>query len=189
MTQTPAPDSIDELKQSAITSLSNLNDLHSLEEWRVEYLGRRGYITNFLKDLSNVPIELRREKGSAGNSLKQFLEDSEEYIISEKFSNLVVHLDSASSYIHKNGLWLYLAAFDSLANNGEILDSIKITSLDSINMPIGRVLRAYQDKSIGIYRGFKFIMGNNLYNYSNLSIQYDSLYKDKNPRIDLMYTK
>ena len=75
MTKPLAPDSIEELKQSAITSLSTLNDLHSLEEWRVEYLGRKGYITNFLKDLANVPIEFRREKGSERNSLKQFLEE------------------------------------------------------------------------------------------------------------------
>ena len=75
MTQPHAPDSIEELQQSAIAALSNLNDLNSLEEWRVEYLGRRGYITNFLKDLASVPIELRRERGSAGNSLKQLLEE------------------------------------------------------------------------------------------------------------------
>ena len=75
MTQPHAPDSIEELKQSAIAALSNLNDLDSLDEWRIAYLGRRGYITNFLKDLANVPMELRRERGSAGNSLKRLLEE------------------------------------------------------------------------------------------------------------------
>ena len=75
MTQPQPPDSIDTLKEVALEALSDLNDLATLEEWRVSYLGRRGYITNFLKDLGNVPIELRREMGAAGNSLKQLLEE------------------------------------------------------------------------------------------------------------------
>ena len=60
---------------------------------------------------------------------------------------------------------------------------IIVSSLDdSIAIPMGYVLRAYQSGKLDIYDKFKLKTGGNLYNYSQLSIK-------NNPRLDIMYTK
>ena len=60
---------------------------------------------------------------------------------------------------------------------------VSVSSLsDSIEISIGHVLRAYQSGNLEKYDKFKLMAGDNLYNYSQLSIQ-------NNPQLYLMYTK
>ena len=107
---------------------------------------------------------------------------NEEYIISHQYSNLVMFIDTIKSDIHDDGMWLYVAQINS-SGEDEILYSKTISnSIDIIELPIGQILRGYQNGSIGTYDGFKLMMGGSLYNYSILSIQ-------ESARIDIMYTK
>ena len=91
-------------------------------------------------------------------------------------------IDTIKSDIHDDGMWLYVTQINS-SGEDEILYSKTISnSIDIIELPIGQILRGYQNGSIGTYDGFKLMMGGSLYNYSILSIQ-------ENARIDIMYTR
>lgn len=62
---------LDSLQQAAINAISNVSTLAQLDELRVQYLGKKGEITEQLKNLSTLPGDQRREAGQAINSVKQ----------------------------------------------------------------------------------------------------------------------
>ena len=74
MTQLSAQ-SIDELTEQATQELNNINDLESLDQWRITYLGRRGTLTSVLRGLSELDLEQRRELGALGNQAKNLLDE------------------------------------------------------------------------------------------------------------------
>ncbi|MBC8256174.1 MAG: hypothetical protein H8E85_02580 [Candidatus Marinimicrobia bacterium] len=115
------------------------------------------------------------------DSLNLFLEN-EEYIFSHQYSNLVFYIDTTTSDLHEDGMWVYLTHLDD-SGEDEILITKKVTSLsDSVEISMGQILRAYQSGSIATYNGLKLKADDNLYNYSKLSIK-------NNPRIDVMYSQ
>ena len=73
MTQSTAQ-SIADLTQAALVELEQLDDQDALEQWRIQYLGRRGGLTAILRGLSQLEIEERREVGALGNEAKSTLE-------------------------------------------------------------------------------------------------------------------
>jgi phenylalanyl-tRNA synthetase alpha chain len=64
-------DRIDELKQAARTAIAAAGSESALEEIRVEYLGRKGRVTEVLSNLGTVPAAERPTIGQAGNQAKQ----------------------------------------------------------------------------------------------------------------------
>lgn len=62
---------IDEIKQTAHEALASAIDLRGLEEVRVKYLGRKSPLTEILRQLAEVPAEMRPILGQAANDLKQ----------------------------------------------------------------------------------------------------------------------
>lgn len=68
-------EALGELKSRALGELGSLADLKGLEGWRVNYLGRKGELTQMLRGLSSLPIEERKQAGAAANELKTLLED------------------------------------------------------------------------------------------------------------------
>mgnify|MGYP000483485704 CR=1 FL=1 len=115
------------------------------------------------------------------DSLNLFLEN-EEYIFSHQYSNLVFYIDTTTTDIHENGMWVYVTHEDD-SGEDKILISKKVTSSsDSVEIAMGQILRAYQSGSITSYNGLKLKTDGNLYNYSKLSIK-------NNPRIDVMYSQ
>ena len=74
MTQLSAQ-SINELTEQATQELNNINDLESLDQWRITYLGRRGTLTSVLRGLSELDLEQRRELGALGNQAKNLLDE------------------------------------------------------------------------------------------------------------------
>jgi len=67
--------SIDELTEQATQELKGINDLESLNQWRITYLGRRGSLTSILRGLSELDLEQRRELGALGNRAKSLLDE------------------------------------------------------------------------------------------------------------------
>jgi phenylalanyl-tRNA synthetase alpha chain len=68
---------IDELKtieERARAELAAAGDEESLAAWRIEYLGRKGRLTSILRGLGSLPVEERRNLGTAANRLKEELE-------------------------------------------------------------------------------------------------------------------
>jgi hypothetical protein len=117
------------------------------------------------------------------DSLNLFLEN-EEYIFSHQYSNLVLYVDSTNTDIHEDGMWVYLTHSSDLGDDGSILGypTYVPSSSDSVKIPMGLILRAYQSGSLGYYNGLQLKADDDLYNYSKLSIK-------NNARIDVMYSQ
>ncbi len=62
------------LEAQANDSLAAIADETSLEDWRVNYLGRRSRLTEILRGLSALPLEERKQVGAAANRLREALE-------------------------------------------------------------------------------------------------------------------
>ena len=120
------------------------------------------------------------------DGLNLFLNNGE-YIYSPQspqHANLVMYIDTDKSYIHNDGMWLFLGYTD--------VDSIYTfisSSADSIEFSIGEIMAGFQSGNLGSYRGFKLMTNTSLYNYSTLSILYNPDQPDKNPRLNIMYTQ
>ena len=67
-------DALPELIQTAQATIAQTGDLAALDHWRVHYLGKKGVLTERLKELGRLPPEQRREAGQAINNAKQALE-------------------------------------------------------------------------------------------------------------------
>ncbi len=61
---------IKKLRLEAIRSLEACQSLEALENLRVRYLGRKGHITNLLRQLGSLPPKQRPQMGSELNNLK-----------------------------------------------------------------------------------------------------------------------
>ena len=67
-------DVLSELLQTAQTAIARTGDLAALDQVRVHYLGKKGLLTERLKELGKLPAEERRQAGQAINEAKQVLE-------------------------------------------------------------------------------------------------------------------
>jgi phenylalanyl-tRNA synthetase alpha chain len=62
---------LDELLQQAETSIQETADLKGLDHYRVLYLGKKGQLTEYLKNLGHLPAEERPLAGQQVNAIKQ----------------------------------------------------------------------------------------------------------------------
>ena len=65
---------IDEILAAALEELERVNDLKTLETWRVQYLGRKGAVTEVLRGLGTLSLEERKVMGARANEIKAALE-------------------------------------------------------------------------------------------------------------------
>ena len=83
------------LKKSATDDLKSLSkDIDSLENWRIDYLGRNGKLSSLMKILATIPNEEKKIIGPKINQLKVDL--------NELFSNHKDSLNSNFSSIDEN---------------------------------------------------------------------------------------
>lgn len=66
---------LDELERSAKEAITSAASREALEEIRVNYLGRKGELTEVLKGLKDMPIEERKMTGARANMLRMELEN------------------------------------------------------------------------------------------------------------------
>jgi len=69
-----AVQALEELVQESEQALRNAHDLHTLDELRVRYLGKKGALTECLKSLGQLPAAERPKVGEAVNRAKQNLQ-------------------------------------------------------------------------------------------------------------------
>lgn len=62
--------------QSALEAVAQVADINALEEVRVEYLGKKGSITELLKSLGAMDAEARKAAGAQINEAKQQVQDA-----------------------------------------------------------------------------------------------------------------
>lgn len=75
---------IEVLRKSAIESIKQAKLSNELEELRVKLLGKKGELTEMLKDLKNMEIEQRKQFGQEANILKNELSE----LLEAKFKEL-----------------------------------------------------------------------------------------------------
>ena len=62
---------IEAIKQESEQAIQNAKNLEELETVRIKYLGRKGVLTDFLKQIGVLPEEKRRTEGKLANLAKQ----------------------------------------------------------------------------------------------------------------------
>ncbi|MGM0417211.1 MAG: phenylalanine--tRNA ligase subunit alpha [Thermodesulfobacteriota bacterium] len=68
------PESIDGIEQQALEAVKAANSEEELQEIRTQYLGRKGQITLFLRNIPSLPAEERPSAGKKANIAKTKLE-------------------------------------------------------------------------------------------------------------------
>jgi phenylalanyl-tRNA synthetase alpha chain len=66
---------LEEIKLKALEELENVKNLNDLNEFKSKYLGKKGIISEMLKNLKNLTIEERKIFGAKLNEIKEFLEE------------------------------------------------------------------------------------------------------------------
>ncbi len=67
-------DALRALREEALTRLAGITEAAALEEWRVDYLGRKGKLTALLRGLGSLPPEERPRVGQVANDVKAALD-------------------------------------------------------------------------------------------------------------------
>lgn len=83
---TKTPQSIEELQQKAKAQLNAAEDAHSLEVWRVAYIGRKGEVSELLRNVKDLPEEEKKIIGKQANQLRRELEElyqQKQHVIAE----------------------------------------------------------------------------------------------------------
>ncbi len=66
---------IEALKEEAFDRLAQANNTVEINAWRICYLGKKSQLNNILRGLSNLPLNERKQVGTAANILKTGLEE------------------------------------------------------------------------------------------------------------------
>jgi phenylalanyl-tRNA synthetase alpha chain len=67
-------DRLMELRTRALADLARVQDTDQLQDWRVAFLGKKGPITEILRELGRLPADERPAAGQAANAVKTDLE-------------------------------------------------------------------------------------------------------------------
>jgi phenylalanyl-tRNA synthetase alpha chain len=65
---------LDHIHQQALKELEAVANSHDLQNISVRYLGRKGALTQFLRNISKLPVEQRPVAGKKANEIKILLE-------------------------------------------------------------------------------------------------------------------
>ena len=68
--------SIEQIRQDALGELETAPDAPAVQELSTRYLGRKGFVTRFLRNISRLPQADRAEAGKSGNQVKRQLEEA-----------------------------------------------------------------------------------------------------------------
>ena len=85
------------IQQEATTSLGDITTPDQLEQFRIQYLGRKGFFSTIMRQLSTIAQEDRPRMGQLANSIKSEIEqafNSKQQALNE---TLATSLDSSSS--------------------------------------------------------------------------------------------
>jgi phenylalanyl-tRNA synthetase alpha chain len=67
-------ENLEEIKKQALEKISKVSDTKEIESIRIEFLGKKGKITEILKELKDLSIEEKKEIGSMANIIKNEIE-------------------------------------------------------------------------------------------------------------------
>src|SRR5215472_14025074 len=64
------------LRTEALARLGHITDLTALDTWRIDYLGRRGALTQVMRGIGQLPAAQRPQVGQVSNEVKTALEEA-----------------------------------------------------------------------------------------------------------------
>jgi len=67
-------ESVEQLREAAVSALNSADSSDQIESWRVDFLGRKGRLTALLRGLGSLEIEERKVVGAAANLLRADLD-------------------------------------------------------------------------------------------------------------------
>ena len=68
--------SIDQINREALRELENAVDRQAVQEISIRYLGRKGIITQYLRNIAKLPADQRPAAGKQANEVKKLLEEA-----------------------------------------------------------------------------------------------------------------
>ena len=74
MSEVQSSESVEQLREAAVSALNSADSSEQLESWRVDFLGRKGRLTALLRGLGLLEIEERKIVGAAANLLRADLD-------------------------------------------------------------------------------------------------------------------
>ena len=66
---------IEQIEKKALEELEAASDSDAVRTLSVKYLGRKGLVTQYLRNISNLPQKMRPEAGKTANKIKKNLDD------------------------------------------------------------------------------------------------------------------
>ena len=92
-------DKIEQVKQEYLSTTSNLETTEQLEQARIEFLGKKGKITELLQGLRNVMAEERKNVGAKINELKAMAEERfAKKLLEIKEKELLRQIENSETY-------------------------------------------------------------------------------------------
>lgn len=67
---------IEQILQQALNELQSASQAAQLQAFSVQYLGRKGFVTQYLRNISQLPAEQRPLAGKRANEIKNILEEA-----------------------------------------------------------------------------------------------------------------
>ena len=74
MSEVQPGESVEQLREDAVSALNSADSSDQIESWRVDFLGRKGRLTALLRGLGSLEIEERKVVGAAANLLRADLD-------------------------------------------------------------------------------------------------------------------
>ena len=74
MSEVHPSESVEQLREAAVSALNSADSTEQIESWRVDFLGRKGRLTALLRGLGALEIEERKIVGAAANILRSDLD-------------------------------------------------------------------------------------------------------------------
>jgi phenylalanyl-tRNA synthetase alpha chain len=74
---------IEQIYQQAISELQSASQMEQLQAFSVQYLGRKGLVTQYLRNISNLSADQRPMAGKRANEIKRTLEEALDEAIQE----------------------------------------------------------------------------------------------------------
>ncbi len=79
---------IEQIHREALEEIEFARDAEDIKSISIKYLGRKGVVTQFLRNISNLPAQIRPEAGKKANETKKNLD--------ALFKKTLMHLESSS---------------------------------------------------------------------------------------------
>jgi len=151
-----------EIKQSFIKKIADINQEEYLENLRVEYLGKKGLVTNVMKLMGGLSPEERPVMGQIANDVRSFIEEKiaekkaeiKSYMLTKSLEREVIDVTMPAKEVEKGSLHplnkvteemkrLFIGMGYEIAEGPEV--EYDYYNFEALNLPEGHPARDTQD--------------------------------------------